>query len=219
MINSMKVSARNTFGKKTKNLRLSGLLPAVIYGHEVNLSVQIPLTDFLKTYTEKGHTGISKITMDENVYNVLIDQIQINPVSRSPIHVTFRNVDMKEEINATVPISYINTEEAIGVKDEDGIVVENLSEVEVLALPANIPSILEVNVANLHLGDAIKLEDIKLPEGVRFATQDENLLSQVIVTITHKAQEEVVPEVAEEFVVAEATKEKKTEEEPAAEEK
>jgi large subunit ribosomal protein L25 len=207
----MTVTKRELFGKKNKSLRKADLIPAVIYGKEVNVSVQVPSKEFHKVYAEKGHTGVSKIELDNSTYNVLIDRIQINPVSRQPIHVTLRNVNMKEEINAVVPIEYINTEIAKGVKDEGGIFVSNLSEVEVLALPANIPQHLEVDVKDLNIGDVIKLEDLKLPEGVKFATQDENLLSQVIANVTYK-EEEVIPETAPELVVAEGMKEKKPEE-------
>ena len=207
----MKVLPRTTSGKKLKSIRKRGLLPAVIYDKDTNISVQIPVSDFLKNFAEKGHTGLLKVTLDKNDYNVLIDHVQMNPVSRLPIHATLREVNLKEEINAEVPVKYINEELCLGVKEDNGIVVANISEIEILALPTDIPSVLEVDIAELRLGDSIKVEDIKLPKGVKFATEDENILSQVAVTVTHKTVEEI-PTGPTETVVAEGTKEKKVEE-------
>ena len=208
----MKVTKRTILGKKLKSLRKRGLLPAVIYDKDTNISVQIPMDEFIKTFNELGNTGLLKIEIDSQKFNVLIDHVQIHPATRQPIHATLREVNLKEEINATVPINIINAEESKGVKDDGGIVVENISEVEIIALPTDIPRELEVDVLTLGIGEGIKLEDIKLPKGVRFATEDENFLSQIVVTVTHKAAEEVIEPVATEIVVAEGTKEKNKDE-------
>ena len=209
----MKVTKRKIFGKKLKKLRNKNILPAVLYGNDVNISIEVPLAEFEKLYSTAGHTTLTKISVEDITYSILIDNVQINPVTRHAIHATFRNINLKEEINAIVPIEYINSEMCKGIKEDGGVAVENINEIEVISLPSALPSKLEVDIINLGLGDAIKLEDIKLPIGVRFATQDENILSQVAVTITHKAAEEIAPEASTEFVAAEATKEKKPEEE------
>ncbi|MEI7603587.1 MAG: 50S ribosomal protein L25 [bacterium] len=205
----MKVKKRDILGKKNKNLRLNGMIPAVIYDKDTNISVQIPIDEFLKNYHEKGHTGIVKVELDEKIYNVLIDHVQLDPATRKPIHTTLREVNLKEEINAVVPIEYINQETSKGVKEDGGIIVTNVDEVEIIALPTHIPQQIIVDIEELKVGEGIKLEDIKLPEGVKFATDDENLLSQIIVTITHKKVEEEKPAEAAEFTPAESTKEKK----------
>ena len=208
----MKVTKRTIFGKKLKKLRRHDILPAVLYGNEVNISVEVPRSEFEKLFSTSGHTTITKIELDNTTYSVLIDTVQIDPVSRKPIHATLRNINLKEEINAVVPIEYLNSEICKGVKEDGGIVVENINEIEIISLPSNLPSKLEVDIMHLSLGDVIKIEDIKLPTGVRFATLDENVLSQVAVTITHKAAEEIAPEQSSEFVAAESTKEKKVDE-------
>jgi len=212
----MKVTKRTVFGKKLKASRKLGMMPAVIYDKDTNISVEMPLTDFEKMYLEKGHTGVVKVEVEGKEHNILIDHVHNHPVTRLPIHATLREVNLKEEINAVVPLHIINEELCMGVKDDGGILVQNISEVEVLALPNDIPSHIDVDVENLRLeGEGIKLEDLKLPAKVKFATEDENLLSQVVVLITQKAAEEPEPEVnaePEAFVPAEATKEKKKDE-------
>lgn len=206
----MKVTTRTILGKKLKSLRKNGLLPAVIYDKDTNINVQIPVSEFQKVYAEKGHTGLVKAELGKESHNILIDHVQINPVTRLPIHATLREVNLKEEINAEVPLHFINDEECKGVKEDGGIIVESINEVEILALPTDIPQYLEIDLTDLRLGDSVKLEDIKLPKGVKFATDDENLLSQVVVSVTHKVVEEI-PEGPTETVVAEGTKEKKEE--------
>ena len=206
----MKVTKRTIVGKKTKQLKRRGLIPAVIYGKDINLSIEMSLTEFEKLYNENGHTSITKLEIGTDNFSVLIDHIQINPVSRLPIHATFRHINLKEEINATVPIEYLNQDICKGVKEDGGVIVANINEVEVISLPAKLPHHIDVDMTNIGLGDVIKLEDIKLPEGVRYSSQDENVLSQVAVTVTHKAAEEVAVEPTE-FIPAESTKEKKPE--------
>lgn len=208
----MIVLKRTTVGKKNKDLRKKGLVPGVIYGLDTNFLVQIPLENLQKNLQESGHTGVIRTEFDGKKYNLMIDEIQINPVKRIPTHVTFRNVDLKEEIEATLPVEYENTDDCKGVKEDGGIIITNISEIEIKSLPGKIPSHLSIDVKDLRLGDVIKVEDFKLPEGVKFATEDENVLGQVAVTVTHKQAEETeeIP-AATETVPVTGSKEKKEE--------
>ncbi len=210
------VEKRKITGRKTKTLRREGILPANIYGKkEKSLSVQLETKSFLPVFKEVGETGLIelKVADEKETRPVLIHNVQFHPVDETPLHVDFYQVDLKEKVTTKVPVELIG--ESPAVKDKIGILIQPLSEVEVEALPADLPEKIEVNISGLKaINDAVAVSDVKLPEGVRVLTEGK----EILVKIEPLAKEEIVaPPPAEEVPTEEVPPEEVPSEEAAKE--
>jgi large subunit ribosomal protein L25 len=190
---TIKVSDRELTKKKVSQLRREGLVPAAVFGYKGNHNVQMSEKEFAKLYDEAGTTSLVELVLEGRKHNVYIDEVQQNPVNRSIIHVSFKEVRMDEELVSTVPFVLIGAEESPAVKDQESLVILAKNEVDLRGLPANLPQEIEINVSNFNSGDTIELKDIKLPEGVVVVHEEE--LEEVIVTTTSAVQEEIVEDV------------------------
>ncbi len=215
---SLKVEKRNLFGRKVKKLRYQGLIPAVIYGHNFDsVAVQFPRHQ-LGIIKLAGETSVVYLELDSRKIPVMVKQVQYHPISGQVLHLDFYKVNLKEKVTTEVPIEL--TGEAPIAKEGYNI-VQVLHEVEISALPTDIPKEIEVNISSLTKeGDDIRLKDIKLPGGkIEFA---EGVDPEETVVIVEKPAEEEVEEVPEE-AAAEETEEikeaKKGEEEKKGEDK
>jgi len=181
---------RTTLGKKVKKLRRVGLLPGNVYGKGLNShAVQVKLSDFEHVYKQSGETGLVDLTYGGNTKPVLIKNLQMNYATRSVLHVDFYQVNLKEKVKANIPIVF--TGEAVAVTDKIGLLLQNLSEVEVEALPDNLPENIEVSVEQLaQIGDQITVASLKVSSDVVILTDP----SQVIAKIAEPTAEEPEPE-------------------------
>lgn len=198
----LEVQPRKVIGKKVKKLRKEGLLPANIYGKDIkSTAVQIPYQDFEKTFKEEGQTGLIDVTLDGQVSPSLIKNVQIDPISRNILHADFHKVNLKEKIKAMIKIEPVG--EAKAVLDKIGMLIQPLSEVEVEALPENLPEKIEVNVEKLAaIDNQILVSDLKAQEGVTILTDP----GQVVVKITELVSKEAQEQAAAEAVAQEAAK-------------
>lgn len=210
------VQKREILGKKVQGLRQQGILPANIYGPEVeNVSVQLGKQEFEKLFKKVGETDLIDLIIkgEKDPRPVLIYEIQTDPVKDTPIHVDFFQVNLKEKVEVNVPIEFIG--ESLAVEEKRGELLTMLDELPVLALPTEIPSIIEVNISSLdEVGNQVMLADLKLPEGVEVAIEDQETLIAKIEAI--KTAEEIEKELeekeAEAAVEKEEEKVEKTEE-------
>lgn len=152
----------------SRRLRRSGKLPGILYG--ANQDAQVIELDhsaiMLQLRHEAFHASILTMNIDGTKQNVLLRDIQMHPWKREVLHIDFQRVDAKQKIHMRVPLHFINAELAPGVKLGGGIVNHVISELEVSCLPADLPEFVEVDVAELELGDSVHLSDLKLPSGV-----------------------------------------------------
>jgi len=132
----------------SRRLRRSGKLPGILYG--ANQDAQV---------IELDH-GAIMLQLRHEAFHASI--LTMNKV----LHIDFQRVDAKQKIHMRVPLHFINAELAPGVKLGGGIVNHVISELEVSCLPADLPEFVEVDVAELELGDSVHLSDLKLPSGV-----------------------------------------------------
>lgn len=218
----VKVEKRKVTGHQVKKLRREGILPANIYGKKIkSMAVQLNLKDFLPVYQKVGETGVIEIQVagDQKTRPVLIHNVQLDPVTDQPLHADFYQVSLAEKITSDIPVKIVG--ESPAVEQKIGVLIQPLSEVEVEALPANLPDKFEVNVSSLkEIDDAIIVADLKVPTGVKVLTS----AKQILVKIEPPTKEEVTPPPeaapveAEEAVAAEEGKpaeEKPAEEKPA----
>lgn len=175
------VEKRKITGKKVKLLRREGLLPANIYGKKTkSLSVQLPAKLFLSVFKEVGETGLLELKVggEDTVRPVLVHNVHFHPVSSDPLHVDFYQVDLKEKVTTKIPVEIIG--ESLAVKDKIGILIQPLSEVEVEALPADLPEKIEVDISGLKaVGGIITVDQVKVAPGVKILTDGKEVLAKI----------------------------------------
>jgi len=193
------VEKRKVTGRKVKALRQQGILPANIYGKkEKSLAVQLEAKSFLPVFKEAGETSLIELRVadEKEVRPVLIHNVQFHPVEETPLHVDFYQVDLKEKVTTKVPVELIG--ESPAIKDKIGILIQPLSEVEVEALPADLPEKIEVDISGLKAVDeTVIVGSIKVSEGVKILTDEK----EVLVKIEPPTKEEVAPKPVAEAVV------------------
>ncbi len=220
----LNVEKRKVIGHKVKLLRQEGILPANIYGKEIkSLAVQVDLKSFLPILKGVGETGLVelKVKGEDKVRPVLIHNIQYHSVSDEPLHADFYQVDLKEKVTAKIPVELVG--ESAAVKGKVGILIQPLSEIEVEALPADLPEKIELNISSLEqIDDAVTLADVKLAEGVRPLTDTSQILAKIeppakeeeVAPVEEKEEGEEVTEEGEERIEEEKKEGKEEEKEP-----
>lgn len=187
---TLSAEPRTVVGKKVKNLRKQGLVPGVIYGPALGETVQVSVDErvFSKFYQIHGHSTLFELSADGKTYQVLIRDVQMQPVRRTPVHIDFFAPNLRKETTAFVPLVLQNT------PDGPGIFTPNLTELHVSGLPREIPARIEVDCSVLQSeGDTIRVADLTVPAGITVLTTED----EVIATLTPKVS-------AEAFEAAEA---------------
>ncbi len=201
---------RKETGKNAcSRLRRNGFIPAVIYTHGKSEAVQVPTREFGKLF--KGNISESVIIdlevsggSAEKDQKVIVKDYQVNPVTDEVTHLDFYKVDLSEKLQTVVPVSTIGTskgERMGGMLD----VIER--ELQIEAMPADLPEKIEIDVTNLDLGHSILVKDLPVSGSLRFLADPERVVVTVLVP---KAAKE---EVAEEAPAAEVVETKEKSEE------
>lgn len=166
-------------------LRKGGMIPAVFYGAgKANTSISISNTEFKKIWHKAGESSTVKISLPaaagvpaSNV-DTLIHEVQTNPVTDEPIHVDFLVVDMNKPIKVSVAIEFTGVSNA--VKSGLGTLVKVLHEIEIEALPKDLPHNLIADISKLETVDSqILVSDLKLPAGVTSMTGPEEVVASI----------------------------------------
>lgn len=196
------VEERKITGKKVKKLRREGILPANVYGKNIkSISVQVKDKDFEKAYAEAGETGLVDIDLKGKIIPVLIHNVQKDPVQKFYIHADFYKVDLTQKVKTMVPLLIVGAAKAVA--DKLGLLLQPLSQVEVEALPEDLPEKIEVNVEALaEVGQQITVGEIKSPKGVAIITDP----SQIVVKIGELVSKEAQAQAAAEQAASEAAK-------------
>ncbi|MES2315448.1 MAG: 50S ribosomal protein L25 [Patescibacteria group bacterium] len=170
-------------------LRKGGELPAVFYGAgKKSTSVTISSKEFRKIWREAGESSAVVVKTPEGDVDVLIHDVQMDPVRDEPIHVDFLAIDMKKKIKVKVALEFTGVSEA--VKSGVGTLVKVLHEIEIEALPKDLPHNLEVDISKLAtLQDNITVADIKLPAGVEAITAVTDIVASVVEQVEEKVEE------------------------------
>lgn len=211
---------RQTLGKKVKNLRKTGIIPAILYGSEIkeSLPLEIDYKAFEKIYKEAGGSSLISLEIqDEKTgktkqkkFLVLIHDTKRNPLTEEIMHVDFYQPRLEKEIEAKVPIIFEG--EPLAVKESGGTLVKNISDVEIKALPQKLPKEIKVDVSNLEtFEDHILIKDLKVSEGVKILKDPDQIVASVVPP--EKVEEELVKPIEEKVEEVEKVEEKKDEEE------
>ncbi len=208
----LSATIRDLVGRKVKTLRKQGMVPATIYGKSLkSVSVTVTGDEFGKLYKEAGDTGLIELTIDGQARPVLVHHLQRDPISGGVRHIEFHQVDLKEKVSAQVPIELVG--EAPAVAQKLGVLLSVLDEVEVEALPTDLPEYIAVDLSSLaQVNDEIKVSDLKVAKNVIIQTGPALTVVKIGTLITKEAQAQAE---AEEAAAAAA---KATEAPPVAEE-
>jgi len=206
----LKAKIRKDTGKKVEKIRKQGMVPAVLYGPTIkSQSLEIDLKEFEKIYKEAGESSLISLTLAKENFLVLIHAVEINALSQKPIHVDFYQPRLDEEIEATIPLVFEG--EAAAARDLGGTLVKNIHEVEVKALPQNLPHEIKVNIDKLKtFEDSVLIQDLPLVQGVKVLKEADEVV--VFVASPEKIEEELAKPIEEKVEEVEKVAEKKEEE-------
>ena len=213
----LKAKIRKDTGKKVKKIREQGMLPGVLYGPKIESQpLELDLKDFEKVYKEAGETSLISLDLAKEKFLVLIHAIEIDALSQKPIHVDFYQPRLDEEIEAMIPLVFEG--EAAAVRDLGGTLVKSIHEVEVKALPQNLPHEIKINIDKLKtFEDNVLIRDLLLPQEVRILKEADEVV--VFVASPEKIEEELARPIEEKVEEVEKAEEKEEEEKEGEEEK
>ena len=163
----LQAQQRILVGRKSRQLRATGEVPAIVYGSGIEpSSITINRNAFLKTYGKAGESSIVELVIGENKpLHVLIQDTQIDPLLNEVTHVDFRSIDMNKEIEAAVDLEVVG--ESPAVKALGGTLVLSRNYVTVRCLPAKLVRSLAVDISKLAtFEDSIRVKDLVIPEGM-----------------------------------------------------
>lgn len=173
MTNVLEAKTRDNLKKSvTKALRENGQVPAVLYGNKTeSKTISVDSIEFMKLMREVGRNGLITLKADDqSEHQVLVYDLQIDPLKAEYNHIDFFAVDMKSEIDANVPIKLIGDAPA---EKEGGVVSQLLYELSVRCLPTDIPEELEVDISELAIGDTLSVADIRSKVTVEVMNEDD----------------------------------------------
>jgi len=187
------VEMREERGKNSnRRLRAQGLIPAVVYGGGLDSAAitvnRRSVLDLLRK-GDAGENSIFQLTVGKQKRHAMIKEMQVDPTTGVIQHIDFSRIVMTEKLRVQVPVEVVG--EAVGVKNDGGILDFMARELEVECLPGDIPDHLEVDVTTLHIGQHLEAKDVPIPEGVELMEDP----TKVVLTI---ASPRVVEEETEE---------------------
>lgn len=169
---TLEAQTRQDVGKgASRRLRREKKVPAVVYGGDKD-AVSLTLSHdevYRKLQFEAFFSHILTLNIDgKDKQQAILRDIQRHPFKPRIAHMDFLRVQADREIQIRVPLHFINEEECVGVRMSGGEVSHLETEVEILCLPRDLPEYLEVDIANLDVGDTLHLSELTLPQGVQF---------------------------------------------------
>ncbi|MGA9422686.1 MAG: 50S ribosomal protein L25/general stress protein Ctc [Rhodanobacteraceae bacterium] len=201
-IHEIPVQGREDGGKgASRRLRRAGKVPAIVYGAHLDpVSVQLEHKDvLLASKHEWFYSSILDLNLGGDRQKVLLRDMQRHPFKMQILHLDFQRVSENEKIRLRVPLHFLNQEKSPAGKASGVVVMHELTDIEIACLPRDLPEFIEVNLADIDIGDIIHLSELQLPEGVEVPELRFGREHDIAVVVVREMREEVeeVPEVAE----------------------
>ena len=209
-------------GASRRLRRLAGEIPAIIYGgKEQAAQISLAHKDVVKALENEGfYSQVISLSVDGTAEDVIIKDIQRHPAKAIILHMDFFRVSKTTKLTTRIPLHFINEDTCVGVKLSGGLIAHSMTELEVQCLPKDLPEYLEVDMAEIDLGQTVHISDIKLPNGVESVALSHGEDHDLPVATVNKPRAEVVEEPTDEASeeAAESTDEGATDEGEASEE-
>ena len=170
---TLNAEPRSDSGKgASRRLRNQGLVPAILYGGKFDpVKISIAHNEFIhELEKETIYTQVVDLKMDGKVQEVILRDLQRHPYKNKILHADFFRIDKNTPIKVVVPVHVNNAEDCVGVKMDGGMLTQLVTEIEIIALPKDLPEYLELDALELHLGEILHLTDIQMPEGVEIVS-------------------------------------------------
>ena len=221
-MHTLDAKSRKELGKKAKSLRNQGFVPAILYGWGMDGAhpIAVAMPDFERAWRQAGESAVLLLTLEGHAHNVIIHDVAHDPITDKPIHADFYAVAMDKKIRTRVPLNFIG--ESTAVKDLGGVLVKVMHDVEIEALPKDLPHELDADISSLlTLRARLLVHDISMPDSVIILAHADDVIAIVepprteeeLAALTETAAQEGVAEVKTEQEVKRETKESKTPEE------
>lgn len=166
--NKLSATTREVTGKKVKQLRQESTIPAVVFGPQrESLNIAVDERAFSEVFAKAGYSSLIdfQIGDEPKAVQVIVKEVQRNPVTRKLRHVSLYQVDQNRKLTAEIPVHLVG--ESLAVKNSVGFLEASTSSITIHCLPADLPANIEIDISGLsEIGDTITIADIKLPEGV-----------------------------------------------------
>ena len=191
---SLEAKPRSERGKNaSRRQRAQGLVPVTLYGGgQESVSTTIVKREFAALLRAYGRNVIFTLNVDGSATPVKVAEMQLDPVKGTLIHMDLMRISLTEKSKFEVPVRIVG--ESDGVKNLNGILEVVTHSIEVRCLPMDLPSVIEVDVTHLGIGDNFKIGDLKLDDRIEVLDDPET----VIATVVPPRIEEPAPEVAAE---------------------
>lgn len=208
---SLNATLRQTKGKQINSIRHQGRIPAVVYGPGVkNANVEVDEKEFRKVFQKAGESSLVELLVDKEKRPVLIHEIQKDPLTDNIIHIDFYQADLKEEVQVAVPLVFTGV--APAEKDLGGTLNKNMLELEVKALPQNLPHEIAVDISSLKtFDDHILVKNLVIPANVAAVKDGDEIVAAVLPP--RDVEAELAAEIKEEVDEVEKVEKEKKEEE------
>lgn len=193
----LKAEARTISGKKVNALRKTGFIPAILYGHgKKPTSVTVNAGEFEKTFRAAGETTLLALSLDGKKHNVFIHDLAKDTLTGQVTHVDFFEVKMDEKIKTKVPFVFVG--ESPAVKADGGVLVRAMQEVEIEALPQDLPKEIAVDISSLKtFEDKIHVKDLSLKGSVKILAGLDETIALVAPPRSDKEIEDLAAKPAE----------------------
>lgn len=167
----LNAEVREDSGKgSSRRLRHANLIPAIIYGgtkKQKPQSISIKENEFNKALeSESFYSSVVTLNVGGKEEQVVLKDLQRHPAKALIWHADFLRVNKNTVLKTTIPLHFVNEDSCVGVKIGGGSIAHQMSSVEVTCSATNLPEFIEVDVAELNVGDIVHLSDLKLSKGV-----------------------------------------------------
>jgi large subunit ribosomal protein L25 len=185
----LKAEIREGTGKGVaRSLRRLGRIPAIIYGKDKEtIAISIDENEARKLYRKANFCAlVMDIDVGSNKYKVLPRSVQLHPVTDIAEHIDFMHLSEGSEVRVIVHLHFLNEDKCIGLK-RGGMLNLVKRDLELMCAPNSIPHHIDIDIANLNIGDSLHIEQVILPEGVRVINVEQNF---TIATIVGRVKDE-----------------------------
>jgi len=183
-----------TGSRETRRLRKQGLVPGVLYGNGNPVAITVGERELRRALTgEGGLHAILDVEIDGagKTHPSILKDYQVDKIRGGVTHVDLQEVRLDQTIHASVAVQLVGGENAPGVR-EGGVLSQPLRELNVEALPLEVPPTIELDVSALSIGDALRVSDVVVPESVKLLDDPDTVVASV--TAPTRAIELEVPE-------------------------
>ena len=167
--NELNAESRTELGKSaSRRLRRSGRIPGTVYGASKEPQpISLSHNEVLHQLDHEAfYSSILTLNVDAQGEQVVLKDLQRHPYKPEILHVDFLRIDEKQKITMRVPLHFVNEQECVGVKSGGGTISRIMTELEINCLPGDLPEYIQVDMAEVNVGESVHLSDIVLPEGV-----------------------------------------------------